>query len=68
MGRLNGPYSYRIGLAPNLWDILDKDSNQIAVCTSGYYAQIVATALTDQWRRQKQAIEDCEPVPKGGVD
>ena len=71
MNRLNGPYSY--GLQParrgDFWDVFDKDSNVVAICESSHYAQQVAAALTDAWRREKSAIESAEKIePAPGVE
>lgn len=63
MNRLNGPYSYERH-ADDAWVVLDKNHSHIATCLSSYYAQMVAAALTDNWKRQVAAIEVAERVER----
>ncbi len=65
MGRLNGPYSYSYEKhAKDAWVVLDKNHSHVSTCLSGYYAQIVAAALNDTWKRQMAAIEVAERVER----
>ena len=63
MGRLNGPYSYEKH-AEDAWVVLDKDHSHVATCLRGSYAQLVAAAITDAWKRQVAAIEVAEGVER----
>ena len=63
MNRLNGPYSYERH-ADDAWVVLDKNHSHISTCLSSYYAQMVAAALTDNWKRQSAAIEAAERVER----
>jgi hypothetical protein len=62
MNQLNGPYSY--GLQPavrgDMWEVHDAQSNVVAICESSHYAQQVAAAMTDAWKREIAAIEVAE--------
>jgi len=66
MNRLNGPYAYFLQRRPvgDLWEVCDKDSNTVAVCETSYLAQMVASELTGEWKREVAAIEVAERVER----
>ncbi len=70
MNRLNGPYSYSIHRSPigDMWDITDNTNIVVALCETSHLAQIVASALTEAWKRQTSAIKAAERTKHVGYD